>query len=213
MNEELLRFKKNQKYLIFDYETCNLNLSAAENKPWQLGFVISMGSKILDKHDLYIEWDELNISKDAERITNFSRIKYDKLKQDSEKCLNLFEKYLYDKDYMIVGHNVLGFDVYMHNIHRNLLGKTTDYSYINRVIDTNCLARAIKNDISFSRKVPLISWQYKLLNFRKRGVKTNLKQLCKDYSIEFDDKKLHEALYDVEKTNEVLQKMLWQIEI
>lgn len=213
MNEDLLRFKHNQKYLIFDYETCNLNLSSAENKPWQLGFIITEGSRIIDKQDLYIGWDELDISKEAERITNFSRIKYDKLKIDAVKSLDIFEKYLYNNEYMIVGHNVLGFDVYMHNIHRNLVGKNSDYSYINRVIDTNCLARAVKNDISFSKSDSLISWQYKLLNFRKRGVKTNLRQLCKDYSIDFDDKKLHEALYDVEKTNEVLQKMLWQIEI
>ena len=80
MNEDLLRFKHNQKYLIFDYETCNLNLSSAENKPWQLGFIITEGSRIIDKQDLYIGWDELDISKEAERITNFSRIKYDKLK-------------------------------------------------------------------------------------------------------------------------------------
>lgn len=213
MNENLLRFKKNQKYLIFDYETCNLNLSPKENKPWQLGFVISEGSRILDRQDLYIGWEELNISKEAEVITNFSRIKYDKLKQNPKKCIDIFEKYLYDKDYIIVGHNILGFDVYMHNIHRLLLGKSSDYSYISRVLDTNCIARAIKNEIAFPKNENLLSWQYKLLNFRKRGVKTNLKQLCKDYSIEFDDKKLHEALYDVEKTNEVLQKMLWQIEI
>jgi len=213
MNEELLRFKKNQKYLIFDYETCNLNLSSLENKPWQLGFVISEGSKILDRQDLYISWEDLNISKEAQVVTNFSRIKYDKLKQNPKKCIDAFEKYLYNKDYIIVGHNILGFDVYMHNIHRLLLGKPSDYSYINRVLDTNCIARAIKNEIAFTKNDDLLSWQYKLLNFRKRGVKTNLKQLCKDYSIEFDDKKLHEALYDVEKTNEVLHKMLWQIEI
>ena len=84
---------------------------------------------------------------------------------------------------------------------------------MNRVLDTNCLARAIKNDIKFDQSSCLISWQYKLLNYRKKGVKTNLKQLCKDYSIEFDDSKLHDALYDVEKTFEVLNKIIWDIEI
>jgi DNA polymerase III epsilon subunit-like protein len=213
MNEELLRFKKNQKYLIFDYETCNLNLNHYSNKPWQLGFIIAKGSKVINKYDFYLSWDDLKMSKEAERITQFSKSKYDKLKQDSKKCLNEFEKYLYDEEYLIVGHNILGFDVYMHNIHRALLGLKSDYSYINRILDTNCLARGIKNDIAFSKNDSIISYQYKLHHLRTRGIKTNLKQLCKDYSLEFDDKKLHEALYDVEKTFEVLNKILWQLEI
>ena len=45
MDEDLLRFKKDQKYLVFDYETCNLNLGHLENKPWQIGFIICKGSK------------------------------------------------------------------------------------------------------------------------------------------------------------------------
>lgn len=213
MDEDLLRFKNNQKYLFFDYETCNLNLSHLENKPWQIGFIICKGSKILEKHDLTIGWDELHVSEAAARITNFSKSKYDKSKKDAKFCLDLFEKYLYNKEYLVVGHNVLGFDIFMHNIHRILCGKKSDYSYMNRIIDTNCIARAIKNEIKFSKESSFISWQYKLLNYRKRGVKTNLKQLCKDYSLEFDDSKLHDALYDVEKTVELLNKMLWQVEI
>ena len=31
MKEELLRFNKKQKYIIFDYETCNLNLISTKN--------------------------------------------------------------------------------------------------------------------------------------------------------------------------------------
>lgn len=213
MNEELLRFKKNQKYLIFDYETCNLNLNHCSNKPWQLGFIVAKGSRVINKYDFYLSWGDLKMSKEAERITQFSKSKYDKLKQDSKKCLNEFEKYLYDEEYLIVGHNILGFDVYIHNIHRALLGLKSDYSYINRILDTNCLARGVKNDIAFSKNDSIISYQYKLHHLRTRGIKTNLKQLCKDYSLEFDDKKLHEALYDVEKTFEVLNKILWQLEI
>ena len=91
--------------------------------------------------------------------------------------------------------------------------KNTNYSYINRIIDTNCLARSIKNNIPFSNSGNFIDWQYKLLHHRTRGVKTNLKQLCKDYDIDFDESRLHEALYDVEKTFDIYKKMLWQIEI
>jgi DNA polymerase III epsilon subunit-like protein len=213
MNEDLLRFKNNQKYLIFDYETCNLNLNSQSNKPWQIGYLIAQGKKILDKKDFYISWNELNISKEAARITGFSKSKYEKKKVDAESVLNDFEKYLYDDNYLVIGHNILGFDVYIHNIFRNLLGKATNYSFIDRCIDTNCLARSVKNEIPYSNSQNIVPWQYKLLNFRKKGVKTNLKQLCKDYSIDFDESKLHDALYDVIKTYEVFLKMIWDIEI
>tara|TARA_Y100001938_G_C8101556_1_gene442164 strand:+ start:364 stop:1005 length:642 start_codon:yes stop_codon:yes gene_type:complete len=213
MNEDLLRFKKKQKYLVFDFETCNLNLESLDNKPWQLGFITCQGTTILDKKDFYISWGDLNISKDAARITGFSKSKYNKGKKDASLVLKEFEKYLYDSNYLILGHNVLGFDVYIHNIYRRLLKKNADYSYVNRIIDTNCIARSIKNNIPFPSGSKLIDWQYKLLHHRTRGVKTNLKQLCKDYDIEFDESKLHEALYDVEKTFEVYKKMLWQVEI
>jgi DNA polymerase III epsilon subunit-like protein len=75
------------------------------------------------------------------------------------------------------------------------------------------LARSVKNEIPYSNSQNIVPWQYKLLNFRKKGVKTNLKQLCKDYSIDFDESKLHDALYDVIKTYEVFLKMIWDIEI
>tara|TARA_B100002019_G_C21237377_1_gene583527 strand:- start:440 stop:1081 length:642 start_codon:yes stop_codon:yes gene_type:complete len=213
MNENLLRFKKNQKCVVFDFETCNLNLGLSSNKPWQLGYIECIGNKIINKKDCYIGWKDLKVSKDAARITGFSSEKYNKLKQDAKKVLSDFEKLIYNEEYLVIGHNVLGFDVYIHSLYRKLLNKKPDYSYINRVIDTNCLARAIKNKIEFSSKNSLIEWQYKLLHYRKKGVKTNLKQLCKDYEINFDETKLHEALYDVEKTFEVYNRMLWEIAI
>lgn len=213
MDENLLRFRRDQNYLIFDYETCNLNLSHYRNKPWQLGFITARGSKIMSKEDLYISFKDLNISDEAKKITGFNQKKYDQNKQDPKKCLDMFEKYLYDPSFLIIGHNILGFDVYMHNIHRFLCGKSTDYSYINRVIDTNCIARAIKNNVDIKLENDPLSFQYKLLNLRTKNIKTNLKQLCKDYSINFENDRLHEALYDVEKTFEVFQSMIWKKEI
>jgi DNA polymerase III epsilon subunit-like protein len=213
MNNDLLRFKRNQKYIFFDYETCNLNLNYLNNKPWQLGFIIAEGSKIIKKHELYIGWDQLEVSKEAARITNFSMQKYRKLAKPAIDCLNEFDKYLYNPEYIVIGHNVLGFDVYIHNIHRILCNKPTDYSYMPRLIDTNCIARAIKNKIPFSEEDSLTKFQYRLFNHRTKGIKTNLKQLCKDYDIDFDALKLHDALYDVEKTLEVYNKLIWQIEI
>lgn len=213
MREDLLRFRYDQKYLIFDYETCNLNLGLDINKPWQLGYIVSKGKKIIEKSDSWLSWPDIKVSKGAARVTGFTKSKYDKFKKDPKKPLDDFEKYLYNPDYIIVGHNILGFDVYIHNIHRKLCGKSSDFSYINRIVDTNCIAKAIKAGIKFEEGDDLLSWQYRLLNHRAKGIKTNLKQMCTEYDINFDSSKLHDALYDIEVNFEVFKKMIWDIEI
>jgi DNA polymerase III epsilon subunit-like protein len=213
MKEDLLRFNKSQKYLIFDFETCNLNLASSHNKPWQLAFLICNGNNILESKDFYIKWDDLQVSKDAAKITGFKRAKYNKLAVDAKVVLKEFESYLYDPDYLVLGHNILGFDIFIHNIYRTLVGLHTDYSYLNRAIDTNALARGIKLDIKIDKDDDILSWQYRLVNHRKRGVKTSLIQLCKDYDIPFDKDKLHDAQYDIAKNFEIFKRQLWEIEI
>ena len=49
MKDELLRYNNKQKYLIFDFETSNLNLVSPSNRPWQLSFIIATKDKILEK--------------------------------------------------------------------------------------------------------------------------------------------------------------------
>ena len=44
-----------------------------------------------------------------------------------------------------------------------------------------------------------ISLWLKIIQHQLRGLKVNLQQCCRDYSIDFDPKKLHDALYDIEK--------------
>jgi flagellar assembly factor FliW len=62
MNSNLLRFKKNKKFIVFDYETCSLNLASLDNKPWQLAFLICSHDKIEKKYDFYFSWYYLKIS-------------------------------------------------------------------------------------------------------------------------------------------------------
>ena len=64
MKESLLRFKKNQKYLLFDYETCNLNL-VSNNKPWQLAFLVVENNKIIESKDYWLKWNDLTVSPEA----------------------------------------------------------------------------------------------------------------------------------------------------
>jgi DNA polymerase III epsilon subunit-like protein len=213
MKENLLRFKNNQNYLFFDFETCCLNLGSTDNKPWQLGFMVINNGKIVKKKDYWIRWSDLKMSEAAAKMTGWTQVMYDKKAEDAKMILAEFEHYLYDESYINVGHNILGFDIYIHGIFRRCLGKQPDYSYISRSIDTLCLAKAIKNEIKISKNDNFFNWQYRLNNMIDRKTKKKLIDLCKDYNIAIDASKLHDAMYDIEQNYEVFKKMLWEVEI
>jgi DNA polymerase III epsilon subunit-like protein len=213
MNENLLRFNKKQKYIFFDFETCCLNLGSLDNKPWQLGFIVIENGRVVKKKDYWIQWPDLKMTAAAAKMTGWTKAKYDKKATDAKSILAEFEHYLYNKDYINVGHNILGFDIYVHGIYRRCLGLKPDYSYVYRSIDTLCLAKAIKNDIKFDRDDNLFSWQYRLNNMIDRKSKKKLIDLCKDYDIKIDENKLHDAMYDIEQNYEVFKKMLWEVNI
>lgn len=210
MDESLLRFDKNQKYLVFDTETEGLNL--IRSRPWQVAWLVVEGGKILEKHDMFLDWPNLDVSAGAAKITGFTMKEYNKRKESPRKVWEKFSKYLYDKDTFIVGQNLLGFDVYMVNIWRELMKLEADYSYVERIIDTKALAVAIAKDIPVD-KDDFISWQYRLINHRERKLKTSQAFLLKKYNIDHDPKRLHDALYDIEMNFKVFRKQLFDLEI
>ncbi|MDB4352904.1 3'-5' exonuclease [Porticoccaceae bacterium] len=210
MDESLLRFDKKQKYLVFDTETEGLNL--IRSRPWQVAWLVVEGGKILEKHDMFLDWPNLDVSAGAAKITGFTMEEYNKRKESPRKVWEKFSKHLYDEDTFIVGQNLLGFDVYMVNIWRELMKLEADYSYVERIIDTRALAVAIAKDIPVD-KDDFISWQYRLINHRERKLKTSQAFLLKKYNIDHDPKRLHDALYDIEMNFKVFRKQLFDLEI
>jgi len=210
MNTQLLRFDRNQKYIIFDTETEGLNL--IKSKPWQIAWIVAEGGKIIKKHDRLLRWPDLNVSKDAARITGFNRKHYEQNGEDPKKVWSEFSKYLYDEDYLIVGQNLLGFDVYMIDVWRKLIGEKLDQNYIKRIIDTKSIATAIEKESPVDKE-NFIYWQYRWLNYKERGLKTSQLTLLKKYDIPHDPKRLHDALYDIEMNFEIFRKQLFDIEL
>ena len=210
MNTQLLRFNRKQKYIIFDTETEGLNL--VKSKPWQAAWIVAEGNRVIKKYDKLIKWDDLKVSKDAARITGFSKSYYEKNAEDPKQVWDEFSKYLYDDDYLIVGQNLLGFDVYMVDVWRKLIGEPLKQDYINRIIDTKAIATAIEKEAPVDKK-DFIYWQYRWLNYRQRGLKTSQLTLLKKYDIDFDPKRLHDALYDIEMNFEIFHKQLYDIEL
>ena len=212
MDSHLLRFNiKNQKYIIWDLETESLNLCFA-NRPWQCSMILCEGHNILEKYDLFPLWEDIKLSSDAARITRFDKLSYISKSSDSLKCLDIIDSYLYDKDVMNVGHNILGFDVYVHNIWRKALGKKSDFSYIDRSIDTNCLAKAYrlqeKPDISNKK-----AWQYRMNSFHEKGIKTSLSAMCKEFNIDYNANEAHDGMYDCIRNRDIFIKLINSVEI
>ena len=117
-----------------------------------------------------------------------------------------FEKYIFDPQYIVVGQNLLGFDVYMIAALQRMLGQTPDYSYLPRIYDTRALAKAYREELD-RPKGNLLSWQYKIINDRTLKAKVSQNQLLKFFDIDFDEDKLHDALYDIKMCYQVFLKL------
>ena len=210
MNESLLRFNKKQRYVVFDTETEGLNLITS--RPWQVAWMVVEGDKIIEKNDLFIEWPDLQVSEGAAKVTGFTEREYNRRCEPPKQVWEKFSKDLYNPDNLIIGQNLLGFDVYMVNIWRRLMNLGADYSFIPRILDTKALATAIAKEMPVV-KDDFIGWQYRLLNYRERGLKTSQATLLKKYNIDHDPKRLHDALYDIEMNFKVFRKQLFDLEI
>jgi DNA polymerase III alpha subunit (gram-positive type) len=210
MQDNLLRFKKDQKYLIFDTETESLSLVLS--RPWQLSWSIAVGDKIVKNEDRFIHWDDLQISDGAAKITRFDRQRWESKSEEPTKVLNDFDNYLYNPEYLIIGANLFGFDIYQHNNIRRQLGLKTDYSYINRIIDVQALQKGIYLGL---KSVPenRTAWHYQMQNFRQRGVKTSVKHLCSLYEIPYDENRAHDAVYDNHLVFSIFKKQIFTIEV
>ena len=210
MNEQLLRFDKKQKYLVLDTETEGLNL--VKSKPYQVSWIIAQGDQIIQKNDRYLWWEDLQVSEEAARVTRFNYNYYKSKAEDPKVVWADFSKELYNPEYKVVGQNLLGFDVYMINVWRKLMGLGSDHSYVDRIIDTLSLARAIAKEDKpdFDN---FLCWQYGWNNFFQRGLRTSQAVLLKKYYIPHDKDRLHNSLYDIEMNFKIFRKQLFEIEL
>jgi DNA polymerase III epsilon subunit-like protein len=192
--------------VVVDCETESLNL--LRSRPWQLAWIEAVGKKIIARHERYIWWPDLKVSEEAARITGFDYGKYKRLAVSPEEVISEFWPVLENKENKIIGQNILGFDVYMLNSLRKSCGQEACFSYIRRVLDMS-----IAKEVKTVESDDLISWQYRWLNYREKGIKTSQAHLLKHYEIPHDPSKLHGALYDIEMTFNIFQKQIYDIEI
>lgn len=206
---DLLRFST-RNVLLMDLETSHLNLQQ-DNLPFQCSYAVTSKSGIVSRHDYYLKWPNYRISADAARITRFNPAWVEN-GTDPEFVLDAFESFLADESLDVVGQNLLGFDVYVHQLWRRALGRKPDYSYLNRLYDTSALARAYKMDWK-PDLTNLLAWQYRVLATPIKGVKTSLGLMGKELGMAVDEGRLHEAGYDLEVNDFVYRKLIGLMEI
>jgi hypothetical protein len=207
MDEHLLKYK-DYWHFYWDFETCSTNLISPKNHVWELGMIICNGPTIVKEIKRYIRWEPLPITEGAARVTKFhlKEQEYWDTSLPPKTVLDEFDSYLYDDKYIVKGHNVLGFDVYLHKIWRRNLNKSSDWSYLKRIIDTDAIARGHKTGYKYQPGDNFLAYQYRAGSIVKKDCKTNLTALGKEYKIEgVDFDNLHQALEDVK-----LNRLVWE---
>lgn len=212
IGSQLLRYQKNQKYLVFDKETCHLNL-AVDNYPWQCAWLVATQSQILERHNHYLNWgDRLRVSDGAARATGFDPSMIARHGEDPKAIYQKFKSYLNNPEYIIVGHNLLNFDIYVEKLWAYEVGEKHDWKYLDRLVDTNAVAKAIKKNVKPDMD-NFLAWQFRMIGYVEKGLKTNIGLLTKEYKLEIDESRLHKADYDIEKNMEIWNQQMREIEI
>ena len=93
-----------------------------------------------------------------------------------------------------------------------MMGKSASHLY-EKMIDTHSIAKGYKLELPYKQGDSLLEYQYAAAHIRKKGVKTSLIALGKEFDIEHDYGKLHNALVDLELNLKVWNKLKWSVEI
>ena len=197
----------NQKYIICDVESRNLNLHVHNggipncNYPWEVAWIECSGEFTQNEFQYFVDVPSLNLSPLVRTLTHFNENKYNNLKQPPKFAWNKLKKYLYDEDYLIIGQNILGFDIFLIGILANMVGEKIDWSFIDRIIDTRALGLAHKNGLEKPRNGSLIQWQYKILNDPSLKGRVSQTALLKEFNLEsIDEGARHSGIVDVKDT-------------
>ena len=203
----LLKQNLNQKFVVFDTETEGLSLTSS--RPWQLSWIVCQGEKILESHDEFVLYPDLNVSDEAARITGFDKSSYLSKAKPPIDVWQKFAPYLYDSSNLLVGQNILNYDIYILNTMMGTIGIQNNWSFLNRCIDTRALSTAMFKGIQPSGD--LLPWQMKLMNFHEKGLKTSQAFMLKHFAIDHDPSKLHNALYDITMNYKIFRKLIMEV--
>lgn len=213
IGSELIRYAENRRFVVWDLETESLNLRAA--RPWQIAYAICTIKGIESTHVHYPLWPDLAMSADAAEITRFDMKDYLSRAEPADKILAAFEEVVTDSSVWNVGHNIVSYDAYVLDTWRRLTGRPTDWSLLNRSVDTLALSRAYRYQQTPDR-TNLLAWQYRMLSMRgsrAKGMGCSLGAMAREFGVEYDERRAHSADYDIAINWQVATKLFWAVEV
>ena len=213
MDEHLLRFDKSKTLCFLDFETENLCLYMERNLPWQVGMLKARRDESFDSYMRYIKWYRpANVSPEAAEVTRFRPESVTEHGVDYKQVIQDVYDWTSEAE-IIIGHNVLGFDIYFLSGMYRMLGKSP-IGIAEKMIDTHALAKGIKlGDVFDRKKSGLLEYQYRMIHTIAKGVKTNTKTLGTEYGIEHDYENLHDALIDLGLNLKIWNKIKQQVAV
>lgn len=205
----LKRYQPDRRALFADKETEGLNLFAS--RPWEIAWLIADAKNVYEREQHFLWFKDLKVSQQAAQITRFNYALYKERAEDPRKVLDRYEERLFDTSLDVVGQNFF-YDGDVHKTLRRVCGLPYEgYSWLPRLIDTNCLSKAYRMGVQPDLANFLV-WQFKMKNTKIKA-KTSLGAMCEELGIPFDHYQAHEGLYDIDKTRDLYEKLKWKVEV
>jgi DNA polymerase III epsilon subunit-like protein len=173
------------------------------------------GEKSGNDHNILINWgSDFKFSKGAEAMAHsYSEERMNKEGVKPIEALKILSENLNNCD-GIVGHNILGFDIYLIKCIYNKLGRPyPDILSKKPVFDTFAMAKGYFNNIPYQKGDDFVFYQYKVLNQIIKGSKNSLSKVASNFNIEYDESRLHDGLYDLELNVQIWNKLKYQVDI
>ncbi len=153
------------------------------------------------------------MGRDAARINGFEWSTYHARAKDSVPVYAEFEKYLYDDDYLLIGANLFGFDIFIIGLWQRLLGKPVDYSFLDRTICVQNIhkAQVLGIDLPAIQTPEWTATNLKLNKYHDRKLKTNLEFLSGEYGVDYEKSRHHvSAEWDCDQVKRIFDQMLYR---
>lgn len=157
----------------------------------------------------------MEVSPGAAAITRFNYYDYKNKAINPRKAYDRMAKYLFDPSFLIVGSNIHRFDIMVIGVLQEYLGLKKDYSFVPRCLDLQCIFKGIQLGYKEIPSDPIerSCWMYRMANYHQRGMKSSTKFMCQNLGLEYDGERAHDASYDNLLNFNILQALIWRIDI
>lgn len=215
VGSQLTRYRKTEPFLIFDIEGESLNLGFS--RPWQLAYAVAtLQSGIQSVRSVMIRWPKLHMTDDNPSFAHFDPARYEREARDPREVWAEFSPLL--GKHRAAGHNLLGYDADIVALWQRALGLKLSYDWLYSppVLDTNAVSKAYRGQWTPDTSSPeaFVAWQYKCYHtFLPKGTKTKLGDMCREFGVEYDEKRAHDAEYDIRANWSMLKELVGRVEV